>query len=243
MVGAVQPGTEFGGYRIEAVEREDAGAAVLLARDPLEGHAVALHVAGEPPGALSTVRFLERAHRLGSVAHPHLLGVYDARTLEGRAVAVAQAPPGRRLDELLADGPLGAGRAMRIARQVASAVDALEEAGAEPPPLTAERIWVDGAGDAHLDGLDARIGLATPPAASSSAALARLVADMTARVPRRLETVARPRTRRRVPVRGPVRRATCARSRRERRAAPPGARARRRAAGSAACCVATLLLC
>src|SRR5687768_15556181 len=114
---AVQPGTEFGGYRIEAVQREDAGAAVLLARDPLEGHAVALHVAGEPPGALSTVRFLERAHRLGALAHPHLLGVYDARTLEGRAVAVAQAPPGRRLDELLADGTLGAARAVHLARQ------------------------------------------------------------------------------------------------------------------------------
>ena len=132
----MQPGSEFGGYRIEAVQREDAGAAVLLARDPLEGHAVALHVAGEPPGALSTIRFLERAHRLGSVAHPHLLGVYDARTLEGRAVAVAEAPPGRRLDDLLAEGPIGAGPATRIARQVASAVDALEEAGAEPPPLT-----------------------------------------------------------------------------------------------------------
>ena len=183
----VQPGTEFGGYRIEAVQREDAGAAVLLARDPREGHAVALHVAGEPPEALSTVRFLERAHRLGSVAHPHLLGVYGARTLEGRAVAVAQAPPGRRLDEVLAHGPLRPARATRIARQVASAIDALEEAGAESPPLTPERIWVDGAGDAHLDGLDARIGLLTsPPAASSSAALARMVSDMTARVPRRL---------------------------------------------------------
>jgi hypothetical protein len=185
----VQPGTEFGGYRIEAVEREDAGAAVVLARDPLEGHAVALHIADEPPGALSTVRFLERARRLESLAHPHLLGVYDACTLEGRAVAVAQAPPGRRLDELLADGPLRAATAARIARQVASAVEALEGAGAEPPPLTPERIWVDGSGDAHLDGLDARIGLvALPPAASSSAALARMVGDMTPRVPGRLST-------------------------------------------------------
>ena len=39
----------------------------------------------------------------------------------------------------------GAAPAIRIVRQVASAVDALEEAGAEPPPLTAERIWVDDA--------------------------------------------------------------------------------------------------
>ena len=110
MVGSVQPGGEFGGYRIEAVEREDASVAVLRAQRAAEGRAVALHVAGEPPGALSTVRFLERAHRLGTVDHPNLLGVYDMRTLDGRAVAVAQAPPGRRLDELLADGPLAARR-------------------------------------------------------------------------------------------------------------------------------------
>jgi serine/threonine-protein kinase len=180
----VQPGTEFGGYRIEAVQREDAGTAVLLARDPREGHAVALHVAGEPPGALSTVRFLERAHRLGSLAHPHLLGVYDARTLEGRAVAVAQAPPGRRLDEL---GPVGPAGAVRLVRQLASAVDALERAGTEPATLSAEQIWVDDRGDAHLDALGGAVALA--PAASSSAVLARLVGELTARVPRRVEAV------------------------------------------------------
>ena len=108
-VRELHPGSELAGYRIESVEREDEGAAVLLARDPSDERAVTLHVAGEPPGSLSTTRFLERARRLGSVEHPHLLGVYGARTLEGRAVAVAQAPPGRRLDELIADGPLRPG--------------------------------------------------------------------------------------------------------------------------------------
>jgi hypothetical protein len=187
MVGNVEPGGEFGGYRIEAVEREDSNVAVLRAKER-EGRAVSLHVAGEPPGSLATVRFLERAHRLGSVDHPNLLDVYDTRTLEGRAVAVAEAPPGRRLDEVLADGPLSSAPAIRIARQVASAVDALEEAGAAPPPLTAERIWVDPSGDAHLDGLDAHLGLALP-AASSSASLAGLLEDMIPRVPADLGTV------------------------------------------------------
>jgi hypothetical protein len=187
MVGGVEPGSVFGGYRIDAVEREDAAVAVLLASDR-EGAPVALHVAGEPAGALSAIRFLERAQRIGSVEHPNLLAVRDTRTLEGRVVAVAEAPPGRRLDALLAEGRLGAAPAVRIARQVASAVDALEEAGAEPPPLTAERIWVDEAGDAHLDGLDGRIGLALP-AASSSASLARLIGDLTTQVPAALDTV------------------------------------------------------
>ena len=187
MVGTVKPGGEFGGYRIEAVEREDSNVAVLRATER-EGRPVALHVAGDPPGSLSTVRFLERAHRLGAVDHPNLLDVDDTRPLEGRAVAVAEAPAGRRLDDLLADGPLGPAPAIRIARQVASAVDALEEAGASPPPLIAERIWVDPRGDAQLDGLDAHLGVALP-AASSSASLAHLVERITPRVSDELETV------------------------------------------------------
>jgi hypothetical protein len=190
VVAELRPGSELAGYRIEAVEREDAGAAVLRARDPLDQRAVTLHVAGEPPGALSTTRFLERARRLGAVEHPHLLGVYSARTLEGRAVAVAQAPPGRRLDGMMAEGPLGTTPTVRIVRQVASAVDALEGAGAEPPPLTAERIWVDGAGDAHLDGFDARSGIGmVQRAPSSSAALAGLIGDMTTDVSAPLRAV------------------------------------------------------
>ena len=158
-VTRLHPGSDLAGYRIETVEREGDGAAVFLAHDPHEDRIVALHVAPDPIGALSTVRFLERVRRLGGVTHPHLLGVYGARTLDGRAVAVAQAPPGRRLDAVLADGPLGSAPAVRIARQVASAVDALEDSGAEPPPLSTRRIWVDGAGDAHLDGLDGSGGL------------------------------------------------------------------------------------
>src|SRR4051812_23898102 len=168
-VPGLQPGSELAGFRIEAVEREDTDAAVLLAHDTTEDRAVALHVAGEPPGELSTIRFMERVRRLQSVEHPHLLDVYGARTLAGRCVAIAEAPPGRRLDRMQPS----TSEALRIVRQVAQAVDALEEAGAESPPLTAERIWVDQAGDAHLDGLDARAG--TPVvhrAASSSAALA-----------------------------------------------------------------------
>jgi hypothetical protein len=188
-VRELHPGSELAGYRIEAVEREDGGAAVLLAHDTSEDREVALHVAGEGPGALSTMRFLERAHRLGSVEHPHLLDVYGARTLDDRVVAVAQAPPGRRLDQLVADRKLASATAIRIVRQVAGAVDALEEAGAEPPPLTAERIWVD-RDNAFLDGLYASGGIAVPGrGASSSAALARLLEQLTANVSRALRPI------------------------------------------------------
>ena len=176
----LHPGSELAGYRIESVERADDRAAVLLARDPRDEREVALHIVGEPPGSLSTTRFLERARRLGTVEHPHLLGVYEAQTLDGRAVAVAQAPPGRRLDSVIAERRLTPEEALRIVLQVASAVDALEEAGAEPPPLTAAQIWIDGDGNAVLDGLDA---VTAPRPPSSSAALAGLLTEMTGRLP------------------------------------------------------------
>jgi hypothetical protein len=179
LVQELQPGRELDGFFIEAVERED----VLLATDTAEDRPVALHVAHEPPGALSTIRFTERVRRLRSVDHPHLLRVYGAETLGGRCIAVAQAPPGRRLDQLRPSR----GHCVRIVRQVAEAVDALEEAGAEPPPLVHERIWIDDAGDAHLDGLDARER--PHRAASSSAALADLLHELAPRAERPLATV------------------------------------------------------
>jgi hypothetical protein len=172
----LKPGAELAGYRIESIERDDGAAAVLRAQ--LKGRTVALHVAAEPPGSVAGVRFLERAHRLQGVVHPHLLPVYEARAIEGRALAVAEAPPGRRLDKVLREGPLAPVRATRIASQVAAAVEALEGAGAELPPLTPERVWVN-AENAYLDPLDGRSQLARadrPP--SSSAAVADLLEAM-----------------------------------------------------------------
>jgi hypothetical protein len=171
----LKPGSELAGYRIESIEREDAGASMLRAQDPVAGRVVALHVAAEPPGSVATARFLERAHRLQGVAHPHLLPVYDAVAVDGRALAIGGAPPGRRLDVLLGDGPLAPGQATRIAGQVASAVEALQTAGAELPPLTPERVWIS-AENAFLDPLDGRSLLARsdrPP--SAAAALGRLL--------------------------------------------------------------------
>ena len=170
LVPELQPGSDLAGFRIEEVERAD----VLLAHDGEQDRVVALHVAPEPPGELSTIRFLERVRRLQSVEHPHLLDVYGARTLEGRCVAVAEAPLGRRLDRMQPN----ANDAVEIVRQVATAVDALEEAGAEAPPISAQRIWVDQNG-AHFDGLDARTGVVR--AASSSAALAELLGELVPR--------------------------------------------------------------
>jgi hypothetical protein len=174
----LQPGARLAGYRIESIERDDGAASVLRALDPVQGRTVALHVAAEPPEAVAAVRFLERARRLRGVVHPHVLPVYEVRTIDGRALAVAEAPPGRRLDQVLREAPLAPGRATRIASQIAAAVEALEGAGAELPPLTPERVWLRGE-HAYLDPLDGRsqvFRVDQPP--SSPAAVADLLAAM-----------------------------------------------------------------
>jgi hypothetical protein len=172
VVPHLKPGAEVAGYRIEAIDREGAGESVLRAHDPVAGRTVALHVSAEPAGAVSTVRFLELANRLQHVEHPHVLPVYDAVTVDGRALAIAKAPPGCRLDTLL---PLAPEPATRIARQLASAVEALERAGAEVPSLTPERVWVS-VDHAYLDALEGRRTVARP--ASSSAAVAGLLDEL-----------------------------------------------------------------
>lgn len=171
----LRPGAELAGYRIEAIEREGGGESVLRAHSPADGREVALHIPAQPAGSVSAARFIQRAHRLQGVAHPHLLTVYDAVTVEGRALAIAQAPPGRRLDGLL---PLAPTPATRIARQVASAVQALEGAGAALPPLTPEHVWIS-ADQAYLDALDGRDleGRGEDPP-SAAAAVADLLDDM-----------------------------------------------------------------
>src|SRR4051812_38846888 len=120
-VRELQPGEELAGYRIDAVDRREKGATVLLAHDLEPDRAVLLHVAAQPPGELATTRFVERARRLAAIEHPHLLGVDGVRTIDDRCVAIAPAPPGRRLDALKPSRAV----ALSTICQVAAALDAL----------------------------------------------------------------------------------------------------------------------
>jgi hypothetical protein len=185
---ALKPGSELEGYRIEGVAGDDGTCVLLLAHDPVRERAVALHVARHAPGSASAARFLERARRLSAISHPHLLAVFDSRLLDDLPSAIGAAPRGARLDRVLGRGPLEPAGATRLTRQLASAVDALETAGAEVPALTPERIWID-AGGAQLDALEAGATLARP--ASSSADLAGLLSLMVGVPPPELAAIAR----------------------------------------------------
>jgi len=153
-VNGLQPGSELGSYRIDAVERTDGDTVVLRA------DGVLLHVSDDP-------RLLDRARRLHGVEHPHLLRLRGARTVDGHAVAELQAPEGERLDRATPPD------AIAFVIQLAGAVEALEDTGADVPPIVRERVWVRADGAALLDGLGAQ-----GHGVSASADLARLLEEL-----------------------------------------------------------------
>jgi hypothetical protein len=164
-VNGLRPGSELGSYRIDAVERTDGDTVVLRA------DGVLLHVSDDP-------RLLDRARRLHGVEHPHLLRLRGARTVDGHAVAELQAPEGERLDHATPPD------ATAFVLQLAGAVEVLEDTGADVPPITRERVWMQADGAALLDGLGAQ-----GHGVSASADLAHLLEELQPRRSRALDRV------------------------------------------------------
>lgn len=112
-----------GRYRLEEHINNDAhgrqvwrGLDVVLRR-PI---AVVLRHPGGPPAE----EMLAAAVAASRITHPHLVDVYDAVDEGNRAYVVREWVDGVSLRELVADGPLDAGRATTVAHAVASAVAA-----------------------------------------------------------------------------------------------------------------------
>jgi len=77
-------------------------------------------------------------------------------------------PPGAtRLDHTTPADPL------ELIRELASALDALEETGTAPPPLTRTGVWLDEHGDAFI-----APAAGPQPGESTAAALARLLEEI-----------------------------------------------------------------
>src|SRR5678815_2411853 len=100
---------------------------VYQAWDPALQRDVALKLRSSETGAL---RWLDEARNLARVRHPHVLTVHGADVLEGRAGIWTERVIGRTLEEELdASGPFAEAEALRIGRDIASALDAVHAAG------------------------------------------------------------------------------------------------------------------
>src|SRR6202521_5357386 len=123
----LSPGTRLGPYEILAPLGAGGMGEVYRARDAKLGRDVAIKVL---PAALANdadylARFQREARVLAALNHPNIAAIYG---LEDKAI-VMELVDGRTLAEHIAAGPLPPDEALRIAKQIAEALEAAHEKG------------------------------------------------------------------------------------------------------------------
>ena len=126
------PGTEFAGYRIEAMIGTGAAGIVYRARRADDDGVVALKIlrsaaAGDP---VLRQRFEHEGRVLAAIRHPNLVPVLSVGTSESRPYLVSRYMAGGSLATVLHEGELlPVGRAIQLIEQVSAGLDALHVAG------------------------------------------------------------------------------------------------------------------
>jgi len=137
-----------GPYRIMARLGAGGMGEVLRARDSKLNRDVALKVLPRAfeldPDRLA--RFRREAQALAALNHPHIAAIYGLEESAGRQALVLELVEGRTLAELIAIGPLPVPEALRIASQIAEALEAAHEKGIIHRDLKPANIKVTPAG-------------------------------------------------------------------------------------------------
>ncbi len=124
-------GSRVGPYEVVAPLGAGGMGEVYRARDARLNREVALKVlpdafAGDPE---RLARFEREAQSLAALKHPHIATIYGLEEREGTRALVLELIEGPTLAELMARGPLPPTDAVRIAAQIADALDAAHEQG------------------------------------------------------------------------------------------------------------------
>ncbi|MFJ5885784.1 serine/threonine-protein kinase [Kitasatospora cineracea] len=120
-------GRTLAGYRLEHVLGRGGMAVVYRAEDLRLGRTVAVKLLAPELARNETFRqrFVRESHIAASLDHPNIVPVYDAGEAEGVLYLAMRYVRGRDLRALLdREGPLTSAQTVRIAVQVASALDA-----------------------------------------------------------------------------------------------------------------------
>jgi serine/threonine-protein kinase len=124
-------GQKLGGYAVTGKLGEGGMGVVYRATDSRLHREVALKVL---PVSLARdpqfmARFEREAHVLASLNHPHIASIYGLEDSEGQRALVMELVEGEDLAERLAHGPLPLDETLRIARQLAEALEAAHDKG------------------------------------------------------------------------------------------------------------------
>ena len=128
----MKTGDTFGGYRIESSLGRGGMGTVFLATHERLGRKVALKVIA-PELAHDEdfrARFLRESQLAASLDHPNVIPVYDAGEIDGVLYLAMRYVGGPSLKTLIRErGPLSPAETLRIAEQIAGALDAAHRAG------------------------------------------------------------------------------------------------------------------
>jgi eukaryotic-like serine/threonine-protein kinase len=158
---ALTSGTRLGPYEIVSALGAGGMGEVYKARDTRLDRTVAIkvlpsEVAGDPD---LRARFEREARAVAALDHPHICGIYDIGSVDGTHYLVMPHLDGQTLAMRLETGPLPLDQALKIAVEIADALDKAHRQGIVHRDLKPANIMLTKAGSKLLD-----FGLAKLPA-------------------------------------------------------------------------------
>ena len=163
---SLQPGSRLGPYEVAAPIGAGGMGQVYRARDLRLGRTVAIKVlfAEAGAGSATSQRFLREARAISALSHPNVCALYDVGKHEGTDYLVMELLDGMTLKERLAKGPLPVPELLRIAREIAAALNAAHRAGMVHRDLKPGNVMLTKSGVKLLD-----FGLARPVRGATTA--------------------------------------------------------------------------
>ena len=143
-----RPNVLAGRYRLDEPVGEGGMGSVYRATDLVLGRTVAVKVLADrlSNDPAFVARFQREARAAAGLAHPNVVEVFDSGSVDGVHFIVMELVDGRTLHELLQEGPMEIGRALRIADGVAAALEVAHARGLVHRDVTTGNILV-GPGD------------------------------------------------------------------------------------------------
>ena len=165
----IQSGTHLGPYEILSAIGAGGMGEVYRAHDPKLGRDVAIKVLPEAfaRDAERMARFQREAKVLASLDHPNIASIYGLEDSGGTRALVMQLVEGPTLADRIKAGPIPVDEAIRIARQIADALEYAHERGIIHRDLKPANVKVtnDDAVKVLDFGAGRRLSLCVPPRA------------------------------------------------------------------------------